>query len=348
VHGLALDGRARQLSGRLDNVYAPAVSKATLMTTTLQPAFDTRAKLGAGLRKSTALAGLLVMAVACEDPVAMAPTGTDAGACDARGPDAADARAVDARAAADAGVDAMADAGAVDVGAADVGLADHGPAPDSGVDCQDHRDCLGYRRCEQFRCVDPGDSPLAGAVIVNEVLIDGTVDQDANGDGDIDATEDELLELVNVSTVAIDLAGFAIVETDHLSVPRHTFAAGSLLGPGDAIVIFGGGTPSAALEMTPHARFLVANAQDPAFSNGLNLDDRGDIVRLLDQELRVVFTFAYGDACAAGPCWPAESDRSLTRDPDLTGGFVAHDEAPGAAGAVLSPGTRLDGTSFGP
>ncbi len=318
------------------------------MTTTLQPAFDTRAKLGAGLRKSTALAGLLVMAVACEDPVAMAPTGTDAGACDARGPDAADARAVDARAAADAGVDAMADAGAVDVGAADVGLADHGPAPDSGVDCQDHRDCLGYRRCEQFRCVDPGDSPLAGAVIVNEVLIDGTVDQDANGDGDIDATEDELLELVNVSTVAIDLAGFAIVETDHLSVPRHTFAAGSLLGPGDAIVIFGGGTPSAALEMTPHARFLVANAQDPAFSNGLNLDDRGDIVRLLDQELRVVFTFAYGDACAAGPCWPAESDRSLTRDPDLTGGFVAHDEAPGAAGAVLSPGTRLDGTSFGP
>ena len=73
VHGLALDGRARQLSGRLDNVYAPAVSKATLMTTTLQPAFDTRAKLGAGLRKSTALAGLLVMAVACEDPVAMAP-----------------------------------------------------------------------------------------------------------------------------------------------------------------------------------------------------------------------------------------------------------------------------------
>ena len=226
---------------------------------------------------------------------------------------------------------------------------DNGPPPgddDPAWECVDHPDCLGYRRCENHVCTDAGPSSLAGTIILNEILIDGTVDADANDDGDIQGTEDEFLEIINIGVSEVDLAGFVIVETDHLAVVRHTFGAGVTLPAGHALVIFGGGTPSANLESTPNAQFTVANALDPAFSNGLNLDDSGDWLRLLDPELRVVFAFGYGDGCAAGPCYPAASDHSLTRDPDLTGDFVAHDTATGAAGAVISVGTRVDGTSF--
>jgi hypothetical protein len=41
----------------------------------------------------------------------------------------------------------------------------------------------------------------------------------------------------------------------------------------------------------------------------------------------------------------AASDESLTRSPELTGGFVLH-TAVGAAGSAFSPGTRADGTPF--
>ena len=275
--------------------------------------------------------------------------GRPPGVSDAGGPDARMDTGLP-----DAGLsDAVADASNADAAGApdvlqlvDAGGPDTGLPEDAGVECWRHEDCLGYRRCEQHQCVDPGDSNLAGALILNEILIDGTVDEDANGDGDIIGNEDEFIEIVNVGQTTIDLAGFLIVETDHLAIPRHTFT--STLPPGQAIVVFGGGSPSSDLEATPGVQFVVANAQDPAFSNGLNLDDTGDDLRLLDPERRVVFSFAYGDGCGAGTCWPAASDRSLTRAPDLTGDFTPHDETPGANAAVFSPGTRADGTHFSP
>jgi hypothetical protein len=144
-----------------------------------------------------------------------------------------------------------------------------------------------------------------------------------------------------------DLSGFLLVETDQLGIPRHTFPQGFHLGPGEAVVVFGGGTPSEALTALPGAQVVTANAEDPAFANGLNLDDDGDVLRLLDAQWREVFVFAYGDACAGPACPPAIADRSLTRSPDLVGDFVPHDEAPGSDGAIFSPGTRLDGTRFG-
>jgi len=136
------------------------------------------------------------------------------------------------------------------------------------------------------------------------------------------------------------------VETDHLGTPRHVFAAGTVIQSGEALVVFGGGSPSEALEETPGAPFLVAEPDDPAWSNGLNMDDEGDVLRLLGPDLRRVFTFSWGNACAGDGCHPAVSDRSLTRSPDIDGAFTPHDEAAGPDGAVFSPGTRLDGTPF--
>lgn len=256
----------------------------------------------------------------------------------------------------DAGTGVGTDGGALETGAPEVGVdagaLDSATPPDAtmevdgGVECQRHEDCLGYRRCEGHLCVDPGDSNLAGALVLNEILIDGAADEDANGDGDIHGTEDEFVEIVNASAAPVDLGGFMIVETNHLAIPRHVFEAGFVVPAGEAVVVFGGGTPSAELEAIQGARFVVANAQDPAFSNGLNLNDAGDVLRLLDTERRGVFRFDYGDLCQRGTCPPEVSDRSLTRAPDLSGQFVPHSDASGASGAVFSPGTRADGAPF--
>ena len=226
----------------------------------------------------------------------------------------------------------------------DVFRPDARPADATPPECFEHVDCLDHRRCEQGACVEGAGGPLFGVVILNEVLIDGTTDEDANGDGDIHATDDEFIEIVNLSDEAVDLSGLMLVESD-LVVPRHTFEPGSVLEGGRALVVFGGGQPSEDLESeAPGTQFVVANPDDPAFSNGLNLDDDGDVLRLLDADRRHVFMFAYGDACDAEDpaCWPAVSDRSLTRTPDLMGAFAPHEDT------LFSPGTLADGEPFVP
>ncbi|MCA9518771.1 MAG: hypothetical protein KC635_27740, partial [Myxococcales bacterium] len=93
---------------------------------------------------------------------------------------------------------------------------------------------------------------------------------------------------------------------------------------------------------TGGASFVVANAADPGFSFGLALDNAGDALRLVDADGRLVALFSYGP----GGELPAPSDESATRSPDGTGPFVGHTAADGAAGAIFSPGTRVDGASF--
>jgi hypothetical protein len=191
---------------------------------------------------------------------------------------------------------------------------------------------------------DPGggdqSSPHIGKVIFNEVLTDGTTNEDANQDGTIDAMEDEFVELVNVSGSAVDLTGWILAEKDwDIHLPRHTFAQGITLDPNMAAVIFGGGDPP---DSTAFVFYYASNAQDPGIPYGLDLDDAGDRMVLLDADGLFVDEFVYGDQ--GGPT--AASDESLTRDPDLTGDFTPHSQATNASGAIFSPGTRVDGTSF--
>lgn len=206
--------------------------------------------------------------------------------------------------------------------------------------CGSDDDCGEGLGCTDGVCVADGASPLLGKIVVNELLTDGSADEDANGDGTVDALEDELVELVNVSNQAVDLSGWTLVEADFdTGLPRHTFPAGTVLAPAGALVIFGGGDAPAS---TAAVAYAVANAADPGIPFGLDLDDGGDAVRLLDADGLLVALAAYGD----GSPVPATSDQSLTRSPDLTGGFVPHTTAPGAAGASMSPGTRVDGGAF--
>jgi len=122
-------------------------------------------------------------------------------------------------------------------------------------------------------------------------------------------------------------------------LPRHTFAAGTSLAPRGAVVVFGGGDPP---DSTQAVLFFASNAQDPGDPYGLDLDDAGDRIRLLDADGLTVASYAYGDEGGQ----PAVSDESSTRDPDLTGDFTPHSQAALSQGAIFSPGTRVDGSAF--
>ncbi|MBN2494594.1 MAG: lamin tail domain-containing protein [Deltaproteobacteria bacterium] len=250
----------------------------------------------------------------------------------------------------DGGVDAWdgVDAGGEDAGDAGVDAGDAGAdgedGSDAGADGTDGADGADAGGDDDGTIHGRPKSPLFGAVVFNEVLIDGTAEGDPNGDGDTSHPfEDQFVELVNVHGADVDLSGCRLIEEDLAEGrPRHTFPAGTTLPAGHALVIFGGGD---APEATDTATFLTANADDPGgLSFGLHLSDPSDTVWLLDPEGGAVALFCYGgaDDCAL----PAAEDASLTRDPDLTGDFTPHDEAAGSGGAAFSPGTLVDGTPF--
>jgi len=184
-------------------------------------------------------------------------------------------------------------------------------------------------------------SPLYGKVIFNEVLIDGLAEGDPNGDGDVDAVDDQFVELVNVDSAPVTLDGCTLVEVDLPDLPRHTFASATTVPAGHALVVFGGGDAPPAIA---GAAFLTANAADPGIPFGLHLSTPADTMTLLDSGGLVVASFCYGgsDECSQ----PAQSDESLTRSPELTGSFVPHTDVTGAGGAAFSPGTHADGSPF--
>jgi uncharacterized protein (TIGR03437 family) len=187
-------------------------------------------------------------------------------------------------------------------------------------------------------------------LIINEILADVPPDNaatvaiegDANRDGVRSADDDEFVELLNNSDAPLDLSGFVVADS---TATRFTFPANTSLAAGQAVIVFGGGSP-----------FF----HDPAFggalvftTTSLGLNDGGDIVTIklpTSSGEIVIASQAYGSAAVGGP--PAPGDQSLTRSPDAEAGtaggnFVAHTSATNAAARVFSPGTRADGTPFG-
>lgn len=151
---------------------------------------------------------------------------------------------------------------------------------------------------------------------------------DANQDGDVDASDDEFIELVNNSTSNIDISGWSIKDSLEL---RHVFPPGSEVVSGCGIIIFGGGNPS--------GNFGNCVVQ-VASSGTLGLNNIGDTIFLLDGDLNLISTYTYGDE--------GSYDQSITRAPDIIGDppLVKHSTAPGSGGALFSPGTRIDGGLF--
>ncbi|MCK5878773.1 MAG: lamin tail domain-containing protein, partial [Holophagae bacterium] len=168
---------------------------------------------------------------------------------------------------------------------------------------------------------------MAQTIILNEFQADPAADitGDANGDGVRDSGDDEFVELVNVSAGDIDISGWTLA--DGYSV-RHIFPASTVLSSGCAIVVFGGGTPTGT--------FGGATVQT-ASTGMIGLNNSGDTITL-NNGTSDVFSYAYGSE--------GGDNQSITLDPDLTGTFVKHSTATGSGGALFSPGTMIDGSSF--
>ena len=165
-------------------------------------------------------------------------------------------------------------------------------------------------------------------LIINEIHADPAdgLAGDANGDGIQHLYDDEFLEIVNTTENNLDIGGWEIHD---LTGVRHVFTDTIVIPAGCAIVIFGGGTP-----MGDFGGVIVQIAS----SGTLGLNNSGDSITLKDETGTDIDFYVYGSI--------AGDNQSVTRDPDITGEFVKHSEATASAGALFSPGTRLDGTHF--
>ncbi|MFA6108649.1 MAG: lamin tail domain-containing protein, partial [Candidatus Latescibacterota bacterium] len=179
-------------------------------------------------------------------------------------------------------------------------------------------------------------SPAAGVsgprrgdlrLMITEILADPPAGPagDANGDGVTDANQDEFVELLNLGPGA-DLSGCRLSDDDTRNADQFRFPPGTWLGPGEYLVLFGGGSPTGI----PGRCF----ADDGRLGNGLT--NSGDQLLLLgpdqgDTLLALVFTS------------PSSLDRALVRSE--SGIFEPHDQLPGIGS--FSPGRpRSCYTSF--
>ncbi len=167
-------------------------------------------------------------------------------------------------------------------------------------------------------------------LLINEIHADpDPLAGDANGDGSISSTQDEFLELVNTTTAALDISGFTV--SDGVGV-RHVFPNGTIVPAREAVVVFGGGSPSGAFGNAA-ANGLVFTAS----SGTLGLNNGGDTVTVSDDLGVAIQSVSYG---AEGG-----QNESLVRQPDLTNtAFVLHSVA--NPSLLYSPGARSGGEPF--
>ncbi len=165
------------------------------------------------------------------------------------------------------------------------------------------------------------------AFVINEINADpDSALGDANGDGAAHYSEDEFVEIVNMSGDDIDMSGWTLSDGFGL---RHTFDFGMIVGNSCAVVVFGGGTPTGEF-----GGAIVTTSS----TGSLGLNNGGDTITIADGDGAVQLTIDYGSA---------GNNQSITRNPDVYGTDWANhsDVAPDAA--LFSPGTRLDGVGFG-
>jgi hypothetical protein len=177
------------------------------------------------------------------------------------------------------------------------------------------------------------DEAVSGPnLILNEVLYDPSnnlLDGDANGDGTYVHAEDEFIELINLSASPADISGYKVFDAENLALnqPNHTFPAGTIIPPGKALVLFGGGTPTGTF----------GNAIIQTSTSGdLNLSNAGDFITIMDAAGDTIITFDI-EPLSNNP------NEAYTRNPDLTGDFEQH---AGVNGLLFSPGTKTDGSPF--
>jgi hypothetical protein len=187
-------------------------------------------------------------------------------------------------------------------------------AGDTGGDTMDAGDTTVV--CEGGRAVVEGD------LVINEVLANVPAGDpgDANEDGVRDATDDEFVEIHNLSGARLDLAGVSILVGETV---KHSFSG--CLEPDQTLVVFAGS--DGALPVREGVVFLVSD-RTFRMSNG------GGTLTLVAADTPLD-TITWTDAPAA----------SLQRDPELSaqGVFRPHTEL---VANLFSPGTCANGLAL--
>ncbi|MCG2590190.1 lamin tail domain-containing protein [Rhodohalobacter sulfatireducens] len=167
-------------------------------------------------------------------------------------------------------------------------------------------------------------------IVLNEFLADPDASTgDSNGDGVVSSDDDEFVEFVNTSNNELNISNWVI---DDGSSPRHTFPTGTTLNPKQAVLVFGGGTPSGDF-----GNSIVQT------TTSLNLSNSGGNVILKNEDGFEIINQSYGSGSLE-----ADNDQSVTLNPDLTGTFEDHTTADIEDNSEFSPGTRVDGSTFQP
>jgi lamin tail-like protein/IPT/TIG domain-containing protein len=171
-------------------------------------------------------------------------------------------------------------------------------------------------------------------LVINEFLADpaDNVVGDANGDGTRSSSQDEFIEIVNRTAEPFEVGGYKMLDADAL---RHVFAAGTVIPPFEAVVVFGGGSPKGAFGNAGENHLVLK-----ASTGGLSLNNGGDTIKLEDPQGRIVQEIKFGAAEGA-------AGQSINRDPDLGGAtFSLHTSVAENRARLFSPGARANGVAF--
>ena len=171
-------------------------------------------------------------------------------------------------------------------------------------------------------------------LVINEYLADpaDSLAGDANGDGTRSSSADEFVEIINRSGEPFDISGYTLSDAD---APRHVFAAGTIVPPFEAVVVFGGGTPSG-----PFGNAADNNMVFKASTGGLSLNNGGDTISLQDAQGHVVQEIKFGAA-------EGGAGQSTNRDPDGDGAtFTLHTIVAADGSRLFSPGSKAAGQTF--
>lgn len=203
----------------------------------------------------------------------------------------------------------------------------------------------------------------APRLIVNEFLADpaGDAPGDANGDGTRSGSEDEFLELANISADTLDLTGWKLGDDEAIN---FTFPDGYMLPPRALLVVFGGGDVSGVpgYDADP----LVSRAFQADSSVGNGFANGGDYIVVQSPDGAEDMYVAYNSKTGQGPptsavvenitfefevhvAAAANEDVSVTRNPDgdisSADPFVQHTAV---SSALFSPGQTITGGSVVP
>lgn len=163
---------------------------------------------------------------------------------------------------------------------------------------------------------------------INEIYAAPGIDTDGNGR--IEQEGDAFIELVNTRPVALDVSGWSLLQA---AKQRHIFPKGTLIPASGALLLFG----EANEEIEGY--FGGAVIQRVNQNIPLALDERGGTITLVN---------VAGDRVAYITYPPTQSNQSINLVPEVQGThYKNHASIGGSGGFAASPGTKVDGTSFG-